>query len=144
MALEHEPLAEHAHIPESNSLTAVFASRPAARNATKTLATAGIPARDVLLITSHPSAGAEPEPESAKADQGIQAALDEIVHSFSETFSDDDKAYARFDRALEAGGAILNVAMSGREDQRTDLAVLLRDMGAFAVYYWGALATEQL
>ncbi len=135
---------EHLFVPGEDTMTAVFASPEKAKRAIPKLREAGIPPDQVQLRAGADQPVSQVESPSYKQDTPGVEGLDEILHVFTETFSDDDKTYVQFDRVLEAGGALLSLPMNGREDQRSDVAALLRSHGALAVYYWGALATERL
>jgi hypothetical protein len=144
MATSAASLAEHAFVPGEGTITSVFTSREEARNAIPALAAAGVQSNEVEVVT-----GARHEPKNVespgfKQDSPGVEAFDEILHVLSESFSDDDKIYVEFDRALAAGGALLSLSMTGRKEHLSEVADLLRSRGARAIYYWGALATEQL
>ncbi len=145
MATETGLTAEHTFVPQDNSLTAVFGAASAAREAKPKLSEMGFNSDQVgLVIGVKNSEAAQESPGIAQETRSPEEALDEILHSVTESFSDDDKVYVTFDRVLAGGGALLNIAMTGHEDSRTELAKFLRDNGAAAVYYWGPLATERL
>jgi hypothetical protein len=135
---------EHAFIPREDTMTAVFATREKAQTAISALANVGISADEVELVTGRDHPPGAPESPGIKQDSPGVEAFDEILHVFTETFSDDDKAYVEFDRVLASGGALLSFPMTGRTEQRSEIASRLRSLGARAIYYWGALATEQL
>jgi hypothetical protein len=144
MAIESTPNLEHAFVPEEDTMTAVFASREKARAAISALPSVGISADEVQLVTGKDHPPGDLESPGLKQDSPGVEAFDEILHVFTETFSDDDKAYVEFDRVLAAGGALVSFAMAGRAERRSEIASRLRSLGARAIYYWGALATEQL
>jgi hypothetical protein len=135
---------EHAFVPGEDTMTAVFASRDKARKAMSALSDEGISPDEVELVTGADHQAPDTESPGFRRDSPGLEAFDEILHSLTETFSDDDKVYVEFDRVLAAGGALLNVRMSGREQRRSEVASLLRSHGACASYYWGGLATERL
>jgi hypothetical protein len=135
---------EHVFIPGDDTLTVVFASVEQAERAISALFNGGIPSDEVDLVTGAdhqvPNTGS---PAFKQDSPGVEG-FDEILHVFTESFSDDEKAYVDFDRALAAGGALLSLSMTGRQDRRSEIASLLRSRGACSIYYWGALATERL
>jgi hypothetical protein len=135
---------EHAFVPPDDTMTVIFASIEKARRASSALVDAGIGPEEVELITTANHQLPDMESPALRQDSPGPEAFDEILSVFTESFSDDEKAYAAFDRALAAGGALLSVPMTGRERRRAELASLLRSHGASAIYYWGALATERL
>jgi hypothetical protein len=135
----------HVFVPRDDTITAAFASREKAGRAISAVSELGIP-RDEVELISGSDHQAPPNSESPGREQNATGvdAFDEILGVFTESFSDDEKAYALFDRMMAAGGVLLSVPMTGREQARSDLAAFLRRNGARAVYYWGALATERL
>jgi hypothetical protein len=135
---------EHLFVPGDDTMTAVFASREKAQHARSMLSEAGIRPEQVQLRAGADKPVSHVESPSFKQDTPGVEGLDEILHVFTETFSDDDKTYVQFDRVLEAGGALLSLPMNGRESRRSEVASFLRSHGALAVHYWGALATERL
>jgi hypothetical protein len=135
---------EHAFVPRDDTMTVVLATIEKARMAISALTGAGIPSDEVELITGADHHVLNTESPSFKQDSPGIEGFDEILHVITESFSDDEKAYVEFDRALAAGEALLNLSMTGREDRRSELATLFRSCGASSIYYWGALATERL
>jgi hypothetical protein len=135
----------HTFTPRENTLTAVFQPGADAKRAFPMLAKEGIPFKEVEWISTidEPESAAS-NPVAASSSSVPDKALDEILHSLTETFSDDDLDYAEFDRVLVAGGVLLSISMQGRESRRADLAESLRSHGASSVHYWGVLATEKL
>jgi hypothetical protein len=135
---------EHVFVPQVGTMTAIFESSEEAKSASSVLSDMGIGGEDVALVTGPVCQSATVESPGFKQDTPGLEGLDEIVHVLNETFSDDDKAYVEFDRALAGRGALLSLRMNGHEDRRSKIACLLRERGASAIYYWGPLATEQL
>jgi hypothetical protein len=144
MASGNESNFEHAFIPKDETMTVVFASSAGARRAIFALSEAGIRPDEVELVSGADHRASDGESRELEQDSTGVEAFDEILHVFTESFSDDEKAYALFDRALAAGWALLSLSMAGREERRSELASLLRLHGARAIYYWGTLATERL
>jgi len=134
----------HAFVPSENTMTLVFATSEEARRAISTLSEAGIPSDRVELVLAADHQAPDIELPQLKQDSPGIDGFNEILHVFTESFSDDEKAYVEFDRRLAAGGALLSVSMTGCKERRSEVASRLRAHGARAIYYWGPLATEQL
>ena len=143
MATDTPLSSEHAFMPRENTMTVIFPSSEIARTAISALADADIRADEVELVSGADHPAADTQSPGFKADSPGVEGFDEIAHVLNESFSDDDKAYVEIDRALAAGGALLNLPMTG-EQRRSEIASRLRSEGATAIYYLDALVTEQL
>lgn len=144
MASTNQSNSEHAFVPGDDTMTVVFASPTEARRAISALSELGVGPDEVQIITGGDHHVANTNSPGFKPDSPGIEGLQEIAHVLTESFSDDDKAYVEFDRVLSAGGALLSLSINGNRDRRSEVASFLRSRGARAVYYWGALATEQL
>jgi hypothetical protein len=144
MAISTTFNSEHLFVPADDTMTAVFASPEKANRAVSKLSEAGLPREQVQVRAGADKPVSQVDSPSFKQDTPGVKGLDEILHVFTETFSDDDKTFVQFDRVLEAGGALVSFPMKGREGKRSEVASLLRSEGAVAVYFWGPLATERL
>jgi DNA-binding PucR family transcriptional regulator len=132
------PHQERLFARSGNTLTGVFRSYQAAQSAMHAVEKAGIGRHEANLLAVAPSRTSVPQWED------VTDAIDEVLKSFRESFSDDERLEAQLDRALASGGAVLNVSLLEREEERHDLSALLKQHGAFAVIYWGPFATEWL
>ena len=144
MASNSTANSEHAFVPRENTMTVVFTSIEEAERAMSALLNLGIPPDEVELVTGADHQFPDIESPGFKQDTPGVEGFDEILHVVTESSSDDEKAYVEFDRVLAAGGVLLSLSRTGRQDRRTEFVSILRSCGARSIYYWGVLATERL
>lgn len=141
---EQKPPAREKFKPRENSIAALFASEPAARQAAAALGPLGIDPKTVEFVTWRASERRMVLSTAAGPEAELESAGEEIAQAASESFSDDEKIGAQIDRALHAGSSLLSFLVKDDLELREMLAEQLKSKGALAVYYWSPWTTGWL